>query len=256
MPKTIVVNATAANTGGALTILLDFLSAIEEQDKSLDNNKYIIFTSVELGYAPSPCIEIINFGKKRYFQRFIWDYIGFDRFLRRERITPDLIISFQNTGVKYSKHCPQLIYFHNPFSLLPEKWNPFVRNERLLWFYTFVYPFFVKALITKNTTIVVQAEWIKKSFSKKFTFSEKNIHVIKPDVIGLPTTKDLSIDETHKLYYFFPSTAFKYKNHELIFSILDEIEKIEPDVLKNITINLTLTFEDIEKLDLIQQYNK
>jgi len=255
MLKTIVVNATAAHTGGALTILRDFLDAISYQKKDL-SYKYIIFTSFDVEYEISSSISIVNVGKKNYLQRLIWDYISFSRFLSKQKITPDLIISFQNTGVVYSRTCPQLIYFHNSFSLLPEKWSPFVKNERILWFYTNVYPFFVKALIKGNTLFVVQAEWIKNEFAKKFNVSDNKIFVIKPDVVGLPVLQELSLIGKDKLSFFFPATAFKYKNHQLIFSILDEIKNINPEVSKLISINLTLTIEDIDQLGLTDRYNE
>jgi len=249
--KIVVVNSTAAVSGGALTILNEFISTIV-RDNDYPYLKFVFFTAVDFPSVNAPNIKIVNVGKKNYLERVLWDYIGFNRYIRKNDILPQIIMSFQNSGVSYDKDCPQLIYFHNPFSLMPHNWNPLKRNERVLWFYTKVYPFFVKSLINNNTRIIVQAEWIKKAFAKRFKLPANKITVI------LPTVKKDQFNciskHNEKMILFFPATAFVYKNHALLLDMLQYLKDKDLAFFKQITLVFTLNYENIVYLGLEKRY--
>jgi len=253
LEKTIVVNSTAAISGGALTILNEFIAAIEKfsADKHFT---FIFYTSVDFPDLKNPKIRIINLGRKNYFERIFWDYFGFKSSLKNLKILPDLIMSFQNCGVVYNKSCPQLIYYHNSFCLIPYKWNPFKKNQRILWFYTEIYPFFVQSLIQQKTRIIVQAEWIKKAFSTKFSVPLNRINVI------LPTVKKSYLDTysntSNQMILFFPATSFLYKNHSLLLDMMSYLKMKDDLFYKDVKLIFTLDYSDIVSLGIEGKYKE
>lgn len=249
--KIIVVNSTAAVNGGALTILNEFCSAIINL-KIEPVYEFIFFTSIDLDILKSSNIRVINIGENKSFKRILWDYYNFKKFLKRHNIHPNLIMSFQNTGVVYDKNCPQLIYYHNSICLTPHKWNPLKKSERVLWFYTKIYPAFVKALINSNSRFIVQANWIKDAFSKKFNVLPEKIKVVLPSVKQISVTTSHEIDK--KIIFFFPATAFVYKNHRLLLNMMSSLKQIDPILFKEIKLILTLTKHDIYFLGLKDEY--
>ncbi len=251
--KTIVVNSTAAVNGGAVTIINEFITAILSQNIGNEYN-FVFFTAVDFEINNLSNIKIFNLGKKNYIQRIQWDYFGLNRFLNKNNLYPDLIMSFQNTGVVYKSACPQLIYYHNPFCLLPYPWNPFKKSERTLWFYTKIYPIFIKALINQNTRFIVQGNWIKKAFSKKFKVKQEKIDAIAPTVKPFSIEYKSIIDQD-QYNLFFPATGFLYKNHKLLLNMLSSLRNINLEFFKKVQLILTLSEEDISSLNLQKEYN-
>ncbi|WP_316746902.1 glycosyltransferase [Pedobacter gandavensis] len=252
--KCIIINSTAASSGGALTIINEFIGAII--DTSICNEyDFIFFTSVDFKVSSSANIKFINLGKKSNLQRIQWDYVGFKSFLKRNNLKPDLIISFQNTGVRYPSNCTQLIYFHNTFCLLPYKWNLFKKSERTLWFYTWVYPLFIRALINKNTKFIVQANWIKKDFARNFSVEPEKITVIPPTVKSLELGNNHLIDDG-QYRLFFPATSFVYKNHGLLFKMLSSLKNNHFKIYEKILLVFTLSEDNIIDLGLLSEYKK
>ncbi|MVN21004.1 glycosyltransferase [Mucilaginibacter arboris] len=247
--KTIVVNATATVTSGALTILQQFLESVNEF-----NLNFIVFCCVKLEIKAVTNIEFIILNKKNYLERVFWDYYGFRRSIKKLKIEPFLIMSFQNTGVVFDKKIPQLIYYHNIIPLISRYWNPIKKNERILWFYAKIYPFFVSYLIMRNTYFIVQAEWIKKKLSKKFDVALKKIFVIPPSVaLHIVDDQLVTVSEIYRLFY--PATGFIYKNHNLLFEMLKILKLVNNDLFKRTNLVLTLTEDEIKTLGLMEDYS-
>lgn len=221
--KTIVVCNPAAKSGGALIILEQFLSSIAQYDK--ENFYYVIASQNELKKYEKENIEIIIIEEQNYFERIIWDNFKLKNYLKRKKITPDLFVSFQNTGVNLSKEIPQIVYFHQSIPLSSEKWNLFKKDERLFWKYKNIFPFFIKQHLNKVKKIIVQTNWTRESFSKKFNYNIDNILIIKPNV-KIPSIEKVKNIAKPKFRIFYPATPFKFKNHQLI---LDALENIDND---------------------------
>ncbi|MGC8816192.1 MAG: glycosyltransferase, partial [bacterium] len=97
MSKIIFVNDPAATSGGALTILRQFLDGINKySDKTF---VYYVFCSLaELKEYENENIKIINDVKaKKWFERIKWDLYGLKKWSKKHNIKADLIISLQNT---------------------------------------------------------------------------------------------------------------------------------------------------------------
>lgn len=241
MTKIIFVNATAATEGGALTIFKQFLEGI-----SIYSNKniyYYIFCSLEeLKIYESKNIRIVNNIKgKKWLDRIKWDLWGLKRWSKKKGIRADLIISFQNIGVKYYNDVKQLIYLHQsiPFSE-GVNWNFFNKNERMLWFYKNIYKKIIRHSLKDNSYIVVQTEWMKNAVIKQLNWNHKKISAIKPDIKNISILKIPKIDfKDNKFHIFYPANTAVYKNHKLIINALKYIKENKPKIYNNLIIHFT-----------------
>jgi glycosyltransferase involved in cell wall biosynthesis len=254
MSKKIIVNATALRTGGALTILRQFIEAVPN-----DFYKYLIFIddSIVIDNVPSN-VQIISMDKRSFIKRFIWDAWGLKNWLKQHMIEPEMGISLQNTNFRLNKPCPNYIYYHQPLPLLPFKWNFFRKRERILWFYKNIYPFFVKLFINSQTCVFVQLDYIKDLFSFKYNFPENKIYVIFPEITIIRKKENKAKTELidrNKLNLFYPATFLIYKNHNILFQAFLLIDKM---LVSKIVLYLTIEqdlksiyqFENIEIISL------
>ena len=241
MNKTVFVNATAAIEGGALTILKQFLEGISIHSKK--SIYYYVFCSLEeLKVYENKNIRIVNNVKgKKWLDRIKWDLYGLRRWSKKKDIRADLIISFQNTGIKYYNDVKQLIYLHQsiPFSE-GVNWDFFNKNEGILWFYKNIYKKIIKYSLKNNSYIVVQTEWMKNAVIKEFNWNPKKISVIKPDIENILVEKVSKIDfKDSKFNILYPANTAKYKNHELIINALKYIKENTPKIYNNLIIHFT-----------------
>lgn len=204
----IVLNATAARCGGALTILRQFLNHFPE------NYKLYAFISVGLFELPQrPNIQYINPKANSWFKRLIWDYWGLNNWCKKHKVRPNLIVSLQNTGVKFKGKVKQLIYYHQSTPLYPYKWRFFKKSQRHLWFYKNIYLWFVKATITENTMIIVQFDWIKLCLGGLLKKHQNKIQVVKPSFDNFNIELVEKNNWLGALHIFYPASFIEYKNH-------------------------------------------
>jgi glycosyltransferase involved in cell wall biosynthesis len=237
--KTIVVNNPAARSGGALTILKQFLDNIEKYDTK--NKYYVIVSIAELKEYEKENIKIIVIPQQGFKSRIIWDNLGLKKFLKEKKIIPDLFISFQNTGVNLSSKIPQIIYFHNALIVSKENWNVLKKEERLFWMYEKIYPFFIKQYLSRVKKVAVQTKWIKNEFGKKFNYSLDNIEIIKPE-FNLPNIDKTKEKSKEKYRIFYPAAPIKFKNHNIIIEALSKLKDKEFECI--------FTFTKEDNLDL------
>ena len=259
MSKIIFVNDPAATEGGALTILKQFLDSIElYSDKDY---LYYVFCSIpELKVFENEQIRIINDIKaKKWLERIKWDLWGLKKWSKKNNIKADLIISFQNTGVKYFKETPQIIYFHQSLSVYDEyHWHFFNKEERIYWFYQKIYPLLIKFSLPSNFYIITQTETIKKKLQQELKINENRIVVIAPNFnnIDIDINSIPSIDFNDKKFHiFYPASTVLYKNHEVIIKALKYIKDNSPDVFKNLQVHFTFDNSTARNLKLIRLMN-
>jgi glycosyltransferase involved in cell wall biosynthesis len=237
--KVIVINATASDGGGALSILKQFIDSIP-----YDDFHYLIFIYNKLNLnVNQKNISIIKIDAKSFLKRFLWDAFRLNRWIKKSKFIAIATISLQNTNFYISKSVPNFVYYHQPVPLFNYKWNPFKKGESLLWFYKNIYPCFVKLFINKKTEFFVQLYFIKDNFSKTFNVQKDKIHVISPN-IEIPTQSDENncLDK-NKFNLFYPSAVYNYKNHLII---LKALKILEEDIQKKIILNLTCDREDFK----------
>lgn len=214
--KYIIVNGTALDKSGALTILIQFIDNIPDEKYN-----WLIFIPEKVCLSSKKNnvrLEPIS-GVKPMHKRLWWDAFGLKKWLRSHNIEPLASISLQNTGFSVGYRTPSFIYFHQPLPFYQNKWNPFKKQERLFWFYKNIYPLFVKLYLRKDTRIFVQLDYIKKGFTKRFKHSQDFIGIYSPSVTPPPNSNSERLNSEKKTF-FYPATPFFYKNHRIILDAL------------------------------------
>lgn len=213
MDKSIIVNATALDSSGALGILRQFLANIPDT-----GHDWLIFVSDQISVqSPLPSVTIVPIpGVKPMHKRFWWDMFGLNRWLKKHRIEPSAIVSLQNTGFRVSQKVPGYIYYHQAMPFYPYVWNPLKQKERTLWFYKHLYPFFVKLFLTKDTTVFVQLDFIKEGFVRVFRHPDRNVRVYSPSIVQPDLSEDHQPLAFDRVALFYPATSVFYKNHDVL----------------------------------------
>lgn len=248
----IVVNATATRSSGGLSILKQFIANIPKET----NNKYYIFIDPELKIKKTQYIIPISIDTKKWSQRIYWDSFGLKKWIKENNITPNLIISLQNTGINYNNEVPQLIYYHQLLPLSKHRWNILKKDELILFIYKHFYSFFVSLYIHKNTSFVVQIPSTKKTFIEKFKVEADKVYVIPPEI---PQIDNKNICEhlfgDNKKHFIYPATLFVYKNHLILLKALSILKKKDRKCFDNILIHFTINEKDAGNLkNLIIKY--
>ena len=134
--KNIVVNYIAASTGGAYTILVQFLESIASNIESKQFNWIVFVSRKELEKYNSENIHIVTINSKGWISRIVWDTSGIQRWLKKNSIKVYKICSLQNTGIP-NISAKQYVYLHQPLIL--------AKHIKLKWFeykmiiYRFIY---------------------------------------------------------------------------------------------------------------------
>src|SRR5665648_1020604 len=222
--KNIFVNSTATTSGGALTVLSQFLNDIPLYDKV--NTYYIFCTAQEIQKYQSDNIKIIKDAyKRKWIGRICWDNVGLEKWIKDNQIEPDLIVSLQNTGVRLGKNVKQIIYYHQSLPMYDYKWSILNNQERKLWLYKNIYPWFVRKNFHKKDILVVQSEWMKEASNRVFKISLDRIKVIKPAIqlqeFIRKEERGAEDNKTFKIIY--PAFNMAFKNHKIIYEALMSI---------------------------------
>lgn len=237
--KIIFVNATSATVGGSLTILNQFVNnAIEYKNK---NKIFYVFVPENCRLKSYDNLFIIPIKAKKYLDRINWDVFGIRKWAKKNKIRPNLIISLQNTAVRF-KNVKQIIYLHQPLPYSKESsWNLFKKDERKMWFYKYIYKMVIDLSIDKDDYIIVQTSWMKEALIKDNRYKEENIVVLKPTIntIDIKNIKEIN-KKDNKKYFFYPAANYKYKNHLIIIEAIKIIKNTKCELLNNIKVVFTL----------------
>lgn len=232
----IVVVATASKVGGALSIYRQILSHIEVEKR--DNRYYILI---------DPCMPQKEMAGVSYMsidtnglKRIIYDIYGYKRELLKRDIQPDIIFSLQNTAVRCGD-VPQLVYYHQSLPFFQYKFNILTSAGRTYFFYHYLYPLYVKLLHNGNVKYIVQTDYMKECFSKKFSsVSSNDVYSFFPDVENVEKDEVADYDYKEGSYNFvFPALAADYKEHETLVYALKKLEEKEKTICEKIRIHLT-----------------
>jgi len=218
--KAIIVNATALDRSGALSILRQFIENIPE-----DEFQWIVFVSDKVTLVSqnkNVRLEPIS-GVKPMHKRLYWDACGLKKWLQKNNVEPIAAFSLQNTGFKVGKNVPSFIYYHQSIPFFDYTWNPFKKDQRTFWFYKNIYPYFVRLFLTRNTRIFVQLNFIKNGFAHHFNHPKALIEVYSPTLVK--PTFPLSNKMDKALSIFYPATGHFYKNHRIIAEALEKVKR-------------------------------
>ncbi|UZW14945.1 glycosyltransferase [Clostridium pasteurianum] len=261
MVKTIFVNSTFATTGGVKTILDDFIDTVKTIN--ITDTEFIFFVpeSYQQSVITQDNIKIVKIDAKSWHKRLLWDFIGLKLWSIKNKIRATTIFSLQNTSVNYYKNSKQIVYIQQPIPFEENiNWSFFKREERKLWFYKRFYLNFIKMFLSKDNTIIVQTDWMKRAAAKKLKkINYENIHIIKPAVKELNTELNREYIFDNNYYnIFYPAMAYVYKNHMVLVQALKIIREKYKKYYEKLRIYFTLgNSSDYEKkiLDKVREWN-
>lgn len=249
MKESIIVNATALDKSGALSILRQFVENIPD-----DRLDWLVFIPNNINLTSEKRnvrLEPID-GVKPMFKRFLWDIHGLNRWLKKSSISPIACISLQNTGFRVlKKDIPKFIYYHQPLPFFSYKWNFFKKGQRILWFYKNIYPIFVNLFLSKNTTVYTQLEFIKHGFEKRFRHPSDRVKVFSPSVSRISSIDKVKFELSESINLFYPATGHFYKNHTVLYDVMKivgdkaHLYVTTPSKEKNVTSIGVIPFEQV-----------
>ncbi len=211
MEKKIVVMAHNIKEGGPLTILNNILKIISYNKK----NNFIIFIHKKkilnkLKFSNNIKFMQVPDYKKNIINRLYYELFFFPNFSKKHK--PDIWISLQDTipNVHAKK---KIIYFHTPIGFYNMNFKE-IYFEPINFIRSLYFKYIYKLSRYKDTIVVVQQNWIKRSLNKKFKF--KNIVVNRPSNLDLDKKKSYRNIKNKEIIFFYPSLPRFQKNFEII----------------------------------------
>ncbi len=237
----ILVLSVAASSGGALTILNNFY---KEFSLDLTNEYYFAISTPSLEEKKNIRILKFQWVKISWFHRIYFDLIVAPKIIKKNNI--DVIFSLQNTIVPFCKK-QQELYLHLSIPFSSIKFSIF--SDFKMWIYQNIISIIIYSSIKKSQKVIVQTQWMKKAVIQKIRVDESKI-VVKPPIVHIDTT--IAKQKRELGLFFFPASAFKYKNHKVIF---DAAEILLDDGLDQFSIAFTLE-EESGHFNKLSNYKK
>lgn len=218
----IVVIATAASTGGAVTILQSLRDSAAK-DNSQHTWKFLI-SSKQIEPGPGVEIALVKWPKSTWIHRLYFEFFGKKTL---ERFHPDVVVSLQNT-LPLGLTCPTVLYIHQPLPFDQSiRFKLISRDYKLA-----IYQRFIGRLICSSarraSSVIVQTKWIKESVSELSGVDPEIIKIIPPEVDVLADVPNLP-EAKLQTNFFYPTSNSKYKNIELLAAATDVLMERESD---------------------------
>jgi len=217
--KKIVVSGINLFRGGTLKVLQDCIAALSAFAGS--NYEIIALVHNENQFPAYPNVRYISYPKSRqsWFYRLYYEYFGFKKLSKR--LNPYAWFSLHDTTPNVVAE-KRMVYCHNPYPFYKPGIEGFFM-QRNIFFLCLLSKYLYKINIEKNDYVVVQQEWLRKTFKKMFSID--NI------VVALPVKENRAAVISNnqigraKKTFFYPATAIISKNFEIICQAAGMLEK-------------------------------
>lgn len=227
----IAVNATALAHSGALTILKQFISAIDEKI-----NFYYIFVPADIDFENKKNVRYIKIRKQGWVKRILWDSHGMCAMMKKKSIEYDVLLSLQNTSIRTPKK--QIIYIHQPLPftnvnfLKPSSWS------FKFFLYQKFYGLFIFLFSDEKTKFIVQTKWMYDALVLRNI--DKDCISILPPTLSKKECAETDIPKfPHKIKLLYPATPIVYKNHRVVLKALNILKLNNPSLFSNIVFQVT-----------------
>lgn len=208
MRKKIVISAVNVTSGGALTVLRECVKAAQE-NHGRDFDIVVIVNSNKLLDVPGVSTIQLPYSKKFWLLRLYAEWVEFAAISKRLGV--DIWLSLHDISPRVCAK-RRAVYCHNPapFHRLSIK-EAFFEPKFALFnlFYGFLY----RINIRHNDFVIVQQNWIKKEFTKKF--GPLPLIVAHPDSQLARSAIENPISGQKRIF-FFPSLPRVFKNMETL----------------------------------------
>lgn len=231
----IVVSDYAASpqSGGTFSILEDFYNDVLQNDSQ---NEWIFILAGKY-FPTSANVRIIvrKDLKQSKIKKLLFELGTGSKFINQ--YDPDVFISLQNIATLGVQSKLKIVYLHQSIPFYQEHRFSFLKkDERKIALYQRLVGKVIKYTISKVKPItIVQTNWMKRAVVQQTQQKASKIITVSPRV---PVINDNQLYKNQQTAFFYPATAYLYKNHQLI---LDAIRVLNHQGIKNFKVSLTLT---------------
>ena len=252
----ICIVATICKETGALSIYNQLMFHLIEEQKAGEH--YYIFIEPSMPMHALKDAHYIKYSTNGIKNRLKFDKKDFRKKCNELGIKPDVILSLNNSGVKY-KGVRQYVYYHQSIPLYDYKVNSLNKASLIFRFYQKILPLYIKKSLTKDTLVIVQTNLMRNLFAKKYKFPLEKIFVAFPDIkqVNGESIAPYSFND-NCFHFIYPATKGIYKEHFVLVKALDLIQE---SLRSRIRIHFTLSKDDkpilknlIDKAGLSQHF--
>ncbi len=239
MSKIVVISAVNITDGGPLTVLRECLDAAVQclytdwKIIALVHNKEL------LKGLKTNRIKVIEFpnAKKSWLRRLWLEWVYFD-FISRG-LKPNIWLSLHDITPRVQAKY-QAVYCHCPAPFHKVTWPEAYFDPKFAMF-CFFYDWIYRAFIFRNSTVVVQQEWLRQAFQKRY--QHPNILVAYPTRKNSSSTSLSSLplgefSRDRKLIMLYPVLPRVHKNFEVI---CDAVRELPLSVTDCVELRLTVS---------------
>lgn len=213
--KVIVVSAVNLRSGGPLSVLNDCLRVLN--DEFSVSYKIIALVHKKELFDRYKNIQFIDFPKsaKSYFYRMYLEYFYFKRISKK--VLPYLWFSLHDITPNVIAE-RRAVYCHNPSPFYRFSLREFLLDPSFFLMSIF-YQFFYSKNIHENDHVVVQQDWLREEFKRRFHVD--NVLVAYPSLDSVSSmASDVSLDIKSgiqdKFVFFYPAFPRVFKNIDFL----------------------------------------
>ena len=243
MKKRIVISAISIRSGGMLSILLDCLQELND-DEYAQYEIDVIVKDPELVSGVNSKVNYITIdGTRSYFQRLSNEFFYFQKL--SEKLKPFLWLSLHDVSPRVFAE-RQAVYCHNATPFYEITWRE-LRLEPKFGLFNLFYSFLYRLNIKRNRYVIVQQDWLRNVFHKLFKIPLDKIIVARPEVSLRLPANDISTNDIRR--FIFPSLPRVWKNFELV---CEASMKLVERGIKNFEVILTVNGDECPYAKLLK----
>lgn len=219
--KTIVVSAVNIRKGGTLTILQDCLSYLSRLSQAGGYRVVALVHKKELACYPN--IEYVELpGTVKGWGRRLWcEYVTMHK-ISKQLSPVHLWLSLHDTTPRV-KAQRQAVYCQTSFPFLKWKWRDLMFDYKIVLFALFTRLAY-RINVRRNKYLIVQAEWLRKGFSRMLSLPEDTFIIAPPERKPVPEVE--AKEKAGAAYTFIcVGSADCHKNFETLCQAAALLEK-------------------------------
>ena len=252
--KTVFIVNLSLDKKGSLNTFFQALDAIQKKEQYY--TCYVFCRLDEILIYQSKNIHIILLHLNKY-NRLFFESDFLSVWSKKNNIYADLLISLQNTSIKYLQGIPQIILLQQSIPLSDIKWSLLKKSHTRMWFYKHIYPFFIRRYINNQTTIVVPTKWMRNTIIKRWNMSEDQVKVVYSQFRMIDQDEIINVGlESSNFHVFYPSNSAPHKNHIMLILAFVELKKIYPLIFDKIILHLSININDSSEIKSLVNKHK
>lgn len=191
----ILVYSVAADSGGALSVLMDFYKQFKEKKQ---NHYYFVVSTPRIEECDN--ITVLRFPeiKKGWGHRLLFEYIKAPQLVKKYKI--DEVFSTTNTVIPRTD-VKQVLYLHQSLPFIKYRFKFW--KDKQLWIYQNIISKFIIYATHRANQIIVQTNWMKKAVASVANTDENKI-IVQIPIIELSKIPQY-IKTLHNITFFYPA---------------------------------------------------